>query len=141
MDVSYHQRQVFKMIKLEAVDILNKPWETQKAYSSALSGEVEWLTPKQFAQIFPITKKYNGNVLGEKDYYSVTTWISEYVGWDNKIPDRIEFLMEYLNRDVQLAVVRVMHILNVLHQRQTGEDVFTAWARANGIHIRHMDSD
>lgn len=139
MDVSYHQRQVFKMIKLEAVDILNKPWETQKAYSSALSGEVEWLTPKQFAQIFPVTKEYKGRKYGNKDYYTVTDWISENIGWDNRIPDGIEFLMEYLNRDVQFAMVRVMHIINTFYQRQTGQDMITAFLESQGIHVRRID--
>lgn len=139
MDVSYHQRQVFKMIKLEAVDILNKPWETQKAYSSALSGEVEWLTPKQFAQIFPVTKEYKGRKYGNKDYYTVTDWISENIGWDNRIPGGIEFLMEYLNRDVQFAMVRVMHIINTFYQRQTGQDMITAFLESQGIHVRRID--
>lgn len=139
MDVSYHQRQVFKMIKLEAVDILNKPWETQKAYLSTLSGEVEWLTPKQFAQIFPVTKEYKGRKYGSKDYYTVTDWISENIGWDNRIPDGIEFLMEYLNRDVQFAMVRVMHIINTFYQRQTGQDMITAFLESQGIHVRRID--
>lgn len=139
MDTSCHQRQVFKMIKYEAMDILSKTWKTQKTYALTLSDEVEQLTPRQFAQIFPITKEYKGRKYGSKDYYTVTDWVSENVGWDRKIPNGNEFLMEYLNRDVQFAMVLVMHIINTFHQRQTGQDMITAFFESQGIRIRHID--
>lgn len=111
----------------------------QKAYMSVLNDEIEQLTPRQFAQIFPITKEYKGRKYGNKDYYTVTDWISENIGWDNRIPNGIEFLMEYLNRDVQYAAVQVMHILDTFYQRQTGQDMLTAFFESQGIHIRRID--
>lgn len=139
MSLNYLQRQVSKMIKDEAKDIHNQSWESQKAWMLRLGTSVEALTPKQFAQVFPITEKYDREALGEKDYYSVTSWIEENIGWDNKIPDGVVFLMEYLNNDVQLATVQVIHILNTFHQRQTGQDAITAFFESQGIHIRRID--
>ena len=141
MSLNHLQRKVSKMIKDDAKDIHNQPWESQKAWILQLGTSIEELTPRQFTQVFPITEKYDGEALGEKDYYSVTSWIEENIGWDNKISDGVAFMMEYLNRDVQFAAVQVMHILNTFHQRRTGEDALAAWAKSNGIHIRRIDSD
>lgn len=139
MSANDFQRRAYKMIKVESKDIRSKPWTTQKVYVSTLGHVVEKLTPRQFAQIFPVTKEYKGRKYGSKDYYTVTDWISENVGWDNKIPSGIEFLMEYLNRDVQFAMVRVMHILNTFSQRRTGQDMVTAFFESQGIHIRRIE--
>ena len=139
MSLNYLQRKVSKMIKDDAKDIHNQPWESQKAWMLQLGTSIEELTPRQFTQVFPITEKYDGEALGEKDYYSVTSWIEENIGWDSKIPDGVVFLMEYLNDDVQLATVQVIHILSKFHQRQTGQDMLTAFFESQGIHVRRID--
>lgn len=138
---SHSQCLVFELIKIKARSITAKPWEYQKAWITELDDAIRELTPTEFSQIFPVTKEYKGRFWGFKDYYTVNEWISEHVGWNNKIPDGVAFMMEYLNRDVKFAAVQVMHILNTFHQRQTGEDALAAWAKSNGIHIRRVDSD
>lgn len=111
-------------------------WEMQKAWVSMLDETLKQLTPLQFAQVFPITKEYKGHTWGSKDYYTVTDWIGENVGWNNKIPDGIEFLLEYLNINVQLTAVRIMDILGKFHQRQTGSDLLIDFLKSQGAHIR-----
>lgn len=111
-------------------------WEMQKAWVSMLDETLKQLTPLQFAQVFPITKEYKGHTWGSKDYYTVTDWIGENVGWNNKIPDGIEFLLEYLNINVQLTAVRIMNILGKFHQRQTGSDLLIDFLKSQGAHIR-----
>ena len=133
------QQFVYLLIHTWAPVIDKQNWVMQKAYMSVLDDEIEQLTPRQFAQIFPITKEYKGRKYGSKDYYTVTDWISENIGWDNRIPNGIEFLMEYLNRDVQYAAVQVMHILDTFYQRQTGQDMLTAFFESQGIHVRRID--
>lgn len=114
-------------------------WEMQKAWVSMLDETLKQLTPLQFAQVFPITKEYKGHTWGSKDYYTVTDWIGENVGWNNKIPDGIEFLLEYLNINVQLTAVRIMNILGKFHQRQTGSDLLIDFLKSQGAHIRFMN--
>lgn len=111
-------------------------WEMQKAWVSMLDETLKQLTPLQFAQVFPITKEYKAHTWGSKDYYTVTDWIGENVGWNNKIPDGIEFLLEYLNINVQLTAVRIMNILGKFHQRQTGSDLLIDFLKSQGAHIR-----
>lgn len=111
-------------------------WEMQKAWVSMLDETLKQLTPLQFAQVFPITKEYKGHTWGNKDYYTVTDWIGENVGWNNKIPNGIEFLLEYLNINVQLTAVRIMNILGKFHQRQTGSDLLIDFLKSQGTHIR-----
>lgn len=116
-------------------------WEMQKAWVSMLDETLKQLTPLQFAQVFPITKEYKGHTLGSKDYYTVTDWIGENVGWNNKIPNGIEFLLEYLNINVQLTAVRIMNILGKFHQRQTGSDLLIDFLKSQGAHIRFTNLD
>lgn len=111
-------------------------WEMQKAWVSMLDETLKQLTPLQFAQVFPITKEYKGHTWGSKDYYTVTDWIGENVGWNNKIPDGIEFLLKYLNINVQLTAVIIMNILGKFHQRQTGSDLLIDFLKSQGAHIR-----
>lgn len=116
-------------------------WEMQKAWVSMLDETIKQLTPLQFAQVFPITKEYKGHTWGSKDYYTVTDWIGENVGWNNKIPNGIEFLLEYLNINVQLTAVRIMNILDKFHQRQTGSDSLIDFLKSQGVHIRFTNLD
>ncbi|UFK66305.1 hypothetical protein [Limosilactobacillus reuteri] len=116
-------------------------WETQKAWVLMLDETLKRLTPLQFAQVFPITKEYKGHTWGSKDYYTVTDWIGDNVGWNNKIPDGIKFLLEYLNINVQLTAVRIMNILGKFHQRQTGSDLLIDFLKSQGAHIRFTNLD
>lgn len=116
-------------------------WEMQKAWVSMLDETLKQLTSLQFTQVFPITKEYKGHTWGSKDYYTVTDWIGENVGWNNKIPDGIEFLLEYLNINVQLTAVRIMNILGKFHQRQTGSDLLIDFLKSQGAHIRFTNLD
>ena len=103
-------------------------WEMQKAWVSMLDETLKQLTPLQFAQVFPITKEYKAHTWGSKDYYTVTDWIGENVGWNNKIPDGIEFL-----------AVRIMNILGKFHQRQTGSDLLIDFLKSQGADIHYID--
>lgn len=135
------QQLVFNMIKYWAPVIDHENWEMQKAWLFTLSDSVKKLTPRQFEQIFPIDKQFKGRQEGWKDYYSVTDWIGENVGFDNKIPDGIEFIFEYLNSDVQIAAVKAMGIISKLHRRQTGKDMLLEFLKEQGIHVNKLHKD
>lgn len=135
------QQLAFILIHYWTLVIEECNWEMQKAWVSMLDETLKQLTPLQFAQVFPITKEYKGHTWGSKDYYTVTDWIGENAGWNNKIPNGIEFLLEYLNINVQLTAVRIMNILGKFHQRQTGSDLLIDFLKSQGAHIRFTNLD
>lgn len=117
------QQITYVLIKLWSPTIDKQSWELQKGWLFTLSDVIEQLTPRQFQEVFPITKEYKGRFWGARDYYTVTDWIGENVGMDNKIPNGMEFMFEYLNPDVQTAAVKAMCIIRKFHQRQTGKNM------------------
>lgn len=135
------QQLVYNMIKYWVPVIDKQNWEMQKAWLFTLSDSIEKLTPRQFEQIFPIDKQFKGRKEGWKDYYSVTDWIGENIGQDNKIPNGIEFIFEYLNPDVQIAAVKAMKIISKFHQRQTGKNMFFEFLEEQGIRINKIYKD
>jgi len=134
------QQRLFKLVKI-APQIRRHSWGDQKKWLFALDECVERLTPCQFQQVYPITKEYKGRFLGMKDYYTVTDWIGENVGINNQIPDGLNFLLEYLNINVQIAAVMAMHIIGELHQRQTGNDMITELFESQGFQIQRIDGE
>lgn len=76
-------------------------------YITSLTGMIEELTPREFTQLFPIKKNYDGLQYGMKDYFTTTKYI-ESIGWDKKICNGIEFLTEYVNDDVTPLAAKLM---------------------------------
>lgn len=131
---------VYRLIK-EAPEIKNYDWQSQKNWLLVTSDLLTLMTPREFTHIFPIEKKYDGSRWGEKDYFYVTGWIDENIGWDNKIPNGFEFLMEYLSWPVNVAAVQMMDIVGKFHQRQTGKDPLIEFFESQGIHIRYLNEE
>ncbi|WP_323058348.1 hypothetical protein [Limosilactobacillus reuteri] len=134
------QQELFQLVRI-APQIRAHSWHDQKDWLFSLDACINQLTPRQFSQVFPITKEYKGRFWGCKDYYTVTDWINENVGMDNLIPDGLEFLFEYLNINVQIAAVTAMHIIGKLHQRQTGKDMLIEFLESQGIHVHKIQED
>jgi len=79
------------------------------------------LTPRQFEAIFPITKDYDGDRFGRKDYFSTMKMI-EKIGRDNPIGDNVEkFLFDYHNWHVTHFVVNEMSTLSSLNRIKGGK--------------------
>ena len=55
------------------------------------------------------------------------------------LPALSEFLLEYLNINVQLTAVRIMNILGKFHQRQTGRDMLIDFLKSQGADIHYID--
>jgi hypothetical protein len=66
------------------------------------------LTPREFTNIFPIEKVYDGAKYETKDYF-FTVQAIEKIGWDSVIDDDIvEFLWDYTNIYVSLFLVEML---------------------------------
>lgn len=76
-------------------------------------GMIALLTPRQFMQVFPVAKDYDGEKYEMKDYFFTMEEI-EKIGTDNVIgEDRVDlFLMEYWNKDIVNFLVNGMTIVD-----------------------------
>ncbi|MCT3200957.1 hypothetical protein EFO64_02475 [Limosilactobacillus reuteri] len=133
------QQLAFILIHYWAPVIDEQNWEMQKSWLLMLDDTLKQLTPRQFEQIFPIKKQYKGREEGFKDYYTVVDWIGENIGQDNKIPNGIEFMFEYLNIDVEFAAVKAMKIIGKFHQRQAGTDLLTDFLNFRGVEAHYRN--
>lgn len=109
------QRLIFSEVKL--IDLDNYNYKINEMASAndarnliAINDLIGQLSPREFSQIFPITKEYDGHKYGAKDYFSVTEYINSF-GWDTMIGNGFEFVMEYLNEDVQDLCVATMMVV------------------------------
>lgn len=91
-------------------------------YLFTISDLIEKFTPKEFTQIIPIQKDFNGAKTEVRDYFSTIEFIKS-IGWDNKIPNGFEFLMNYWNMDVLVYTVNLMTTISDYQQRQTGKSI------------------
>ncbi|MFY0147844.1 hypothetical protein [Bacillus cytotoxicus] len=82
------------------------------------------LTPREFMTIFPISKEYDGDKFGIKDYYSTMKSINK-IGIDTKIGESVsEFLLDYHNwNDVFEFCVTSMTIMSEIRRKETGKGI------------------
>lgn len=81
-----------------------------------LTNAMMLLTPRQFMNIFPITKTYDGAKYEIKDYFYVMDMINKK-GIDTPIGDRIiDFLWDYLNRDTNMFLVKLTGLTSDIAQ-------------------------
>lgn len=90
--------------------------------------ELKKMTYKEFIQIFPIDKWYDGDKEGWKDYYYTINYIKEK-GEDNLIEEPFELVLEYQNIYVELFAVQWMHYVDTCMKEETGIDLVEAFFR------------
>lgn len=93
---------------------------------------VKEMTPREFMQIFPIEKRYDGEKWGEKDYFSVMEDVKRH-GLDKKITEPERFLMDYMNDDVGDFIVRFMGLASDAYKRATGRSMLLDGMEACGM--------
>ena len=93
------------------------------AFIESVSARIGCLTPHEFVRLFPITKEYDGEKYGMKDYFYTAQKIKampdEPIGEENVS----EFLFNYCNRDIEEYMVTWMGIVNRLHMLNGGRDI------------------
>ncbi|MED4052957.1 hypothetical protein P4654_02125 [Niallia taxi] len=96
-----------------------------------INSTISSLTPRQFEKIFPITKDYDGEQYGRKDYY-FTRAMMEEKGMDQEIGKDVEsFLCDYHNWQIRLYIVETMSILSKLQRLREEKDLFTELPSCN----------
>lgn len=83
---------------------------------------IEMLTPRQMMDLFPITKDFDGERYGWKDYFFTRKAVEEY-GPDRKIDSAIDFLWDYQNDDLARFMVKYLCFAGKRYQQQTGRNM------------------
>ncbi|MFT8425743.1 MAG: hypothetical protein ABF630_09800 [Liquorilactobacillus sp.] len=127
---------LYKSFDLEVYQKMSLRWRETAMFM--FNDLIEGLTPRQFYQVIPIRKQFDGKKYEVRDYFTAREFIEKKIGWDNKIPNGFEFLMNYWDRKINLIAVWAMDVVNDSRQRKSGKSIFEEFARENGIHLMHM---
>jgi len=100
------------------------------------------LAPAEFVNLFPITKEYDGQRWGVKDYFYTRDYI-------NGLPDEpignietvMKFLWEYHNKDIHSFLVKIMCNASAVRKFQGQKSIMEEWADMNGITTYTMHTD
>ncbi|HDR5665656.1 hypothetical protein [Bacillus anthracis] len=101
---------------------------------SYLENLMKVLTPRDFINIFPIDKNYDGARYEMKDYFFTMNEIKK-IGMDTPIGEKImEFLWDYQNfKDITLFNLASVSILNKLQKMQGKKTLTEEFAERLGI--------
>jgi len=107
-----------------------------------IMGAMALLMPKEFMQMFPITKDYDGHKYQFKDYFYTRNYVNQ-LPQDEPIGDKIhDFLWEYSNHDITEFMVKLMETVSNLRRLEGLPSLAEQWAADNGIsaYTLHTDS-
>jgi len=92
------------------------------------------LTLKEFMQLFPIEKKYDGEKWEVKDYYSTVAYIQESgLEADYVLGDKaLELIAEYQNEDIFGLFVKSMEVMSAIRRYEGDLDLFEEFQAACG---------
>lgn len=141
LTTSEMQKLVLAEIKQFDEDSFNDvSLKTRTQWMFIVTGLIEKLTPRQFCQIIPIEKDFRGHKYGCRDYFSAKKFIEDEIGWDSKIPNGFQFLMEFWSDDVFDLSAWMMTVVSDNQQRWSGKSTFEIFAEKKGIKL-HTLSD
>lgn len=91
------------------------------------------ITPKEFMQLFPITKDFDGHKYQFKDYFYTRDYVNK-LPQDKPIGENIHhFLWEYMNHDITEFLVKLMETVSNLRKLEGLPSLAEQWAADNGI--------
>ena len=124
------QKELIKKLVLYGVKaVITKPEKKTKTrdeaenyfkFISGVKSLMSFLTPKEFINVFPINKEYDGHKYGMKDYFYTKKYLKE-LDQNEPIGEKIlEFLWKYHNWEIGEFVVNSMTCISDL-QRLNGQ--------------------
>jgi len=116
--------------------------ENKFEFADTIMSMMADLTPKEFMNLFPVTKEYNGHKWGIKDYFSTMEYIRE-LNPDEPIGEEIDdFLWDYMNHEINVFLVNLLCFASDLRRFDTGKGILEEFCEQNGIptYTLHKDS-
>jgi hypothetical protein len=111
-------------------------------FANAIRVIMGLVTPKEFMNIFPIKKDFQGNKWGTKDYFYTRDYMNN-LAQDKPIGENItEVTYEYQNDDVFNFVIGIMTTISSIRRFEGKATLGEEWASMNGIptYTKHTDS-
>lgn len=101
-------------------------------FISATNTFISYLTPREFMNLFPVSKFYDGDRYGMKDYHYTMDYINS-MNKDEPIGEKaLEFLVEYTNRDIHIFNMKSVMCLSRLRQYDGHLGLMEEFLAANG---------
>lgn len=100
--------------------------EEKFTYISCLKNCLKKLTYREFINLFPITKEYDGAKWEMKDYYSTMEYLNDK-SLDDYIEDPLDLIFEYDNWYIIEFGVQVMSVTSDINKIQTGIGITEAF--------------
>lgn len=119
---------------VSSLNACNGDLKTARSYfefGDSVLEKISTITPREFMNIFPVAKQYQGAQWGEKDYFFTMNMIDS-AGIDNQIHNPFEFLSDYNNMEVRLFMVRFMDAVAVIYQDNTGKTLYQGFQNYRG---------
>lgn len=105
---------------------------------SDIGNMISQLTPREFLNMFPVEKEYDGQKYQTKDYFFTMDAINQ-MEIDNPIGEQVhKFLFDYTNWDINFYMVTWMGIVNRMHQEQGGKDIALEFFEEQGTPLHPL---
>lgn len=100
------------------------------------------LTLRNFVNIFPIDKTYDGSKWECKDYFSTMDVLSQ-MNLDEPIgrDELSELLWDYDNEDLRHAYIEFTTAMSAIYRAQTGMGIMEQWCEEHGVGTYTMDKE
>ena len=108
------------------IPILDVEAEFKSQVIDSIKSLMTNITYREFIQLFRITKEYDGDKFGMKDYYSTIDYLKDF-NLDDLIHDPEELIMEYYNPLILALGVEYMTVVSEMSRNHFGIDPFTAF--------------
>ncbi len=94
---------------------------------------IERITYREFMQIFPLDKEYDGHKYGWKDYFTTVEYLKDK-DLDDKIGENaFEFIMNYNNARILNFLVEVQIYIDREYEKQTGINPFNEFIKEHNL--------
>jgi len=107
--------------------------ENKFEFADTIMSMMADLTPKEFMNLFPISKEYDGHRWGTKDYFYTMEHVKK-LSLDEPIGEKIDdFLWNYTNHEVNAFLVNLLCFASDLRRFDTGKGIMEEFCEQNGI--------
>lgn len=116
--------------------------ESDFEFAELIKSMMATLTPKEFMQLFPIAKEYNGHKYEFKDYWYTINYLKQY-DMDKPIgEDKItKFLWEYHNWELTDFNIELMEYISKIQQLDGGPSLASEFADIMGLKTYKVYTD
>lgn len=117
-----------KYIALAPIDKEEASWHTMMRDVAHLESIMQFLSPNELVEIFPIAKDFDGARFGMKDYYVAKECLSKYAG-DVPMMQNLDYiLMDYWNDTITSYQVKKFMIVDRIRRMEGKKSMMEEFA-------------